>query len=194
MVNIPDIIPPVSVKSAEEAVEQITKIYDTHIAFLREEFQNFVNGNTPDARIRGFYPYAKVSTELARRVDTRLSYGFAPHPGVFSTTLTRPDIFETYYKQQFENLLKNHDVPIEIGVSGTPIPVHFALGEGFHLEGDLTDEQLKDLVDIFDVPDLDIMDDEIANATFVPKDGADEPLALFTGPRVALSLQRLKHY
>jgi AMP nucleosidase len=38
------------------------------------------------------------------------------------------------------------------------------------------------------------MDDEIANSTYSTPEGADSPLALFTAPRVDLSLQRLKHY
>ena len=195
MVKTPDIIPPISAETPEEAVEQAAKIYNAHVEFLRDQFQAFVDGKVEKKkRIRACYPYARIATKYARRADTRLSYGFAPRPGVYSTTLTRPDIFDHYYLQQFENLLQNHDVPIEIGVSDTPIPIHFALGEGFYLEGDLGDEQLQDLVDIFDVPDLDIMDDEIANATYVPMAGEDEPLALFTAPRVDLSLQRLKHY
>ncbi len=194
MVNIPELIPPKSVKSAEEAVELITKIYDTHVEFLRTQFQDYVSGKGAEGRIRACYPYARISTKLARREDTRLSYGFAPKPGVYSTTLTRPDIFKAYFTQQFQNLLRNHDIPIEIGVSDTPIPVHFALGDDFHLEGDLSEEQARDLPDKFDVPNLDIMDDEIANATYVAQPGADDPLALFTAPRVDLSLQRLRHY
>jgi AMP nucleosidase len=113
---------------------------------------------------------------------------------VYSTTVTRPDIFKDYYHEQLRLIIKNHDIPIEIGVSDTPIPVHFALGDGFHLEGDLSQEQLKDLPDLFDVPDLSIMDDEIANSRYAVADGADSPLSLFTAPRVDLSLQRLKHY
>jgi len=34
-----------------------------------------------------------------------------------------------------------------------PIPLHFALGENFHLEGDLTTEQLTMLPEVFDQPD-----------------------------------------
>lgn len=194
MVKSPKHIAPKTCKTPEQALEAIHAIYDAHVEFLREQFQNFAKGSEFKKRIRACYPYARISTKYARREDTRLSYGFAPHPGTYSTTLTRPDIFAHYYKTQFSHIIRNHDIPIEIGVSDTPIPIHFALGEGFHLEGDLSVEQLKDLPDIFDVPDLHIMDDEIANATYVPKDGDDEPLSLFTAPRVDISLQRLKHY
>ena len=194
MVLSPKVISSKKCKTPEDALEQVRKIYDAHVQFLQGQFQAFVSGQSFKKRVRACYPYARIATQFARRSDTRLSFGFAPKPGIYSTTLTRPDIFARYYQQQFRNIIKNHDIEIEIGISDTPIPVHFALEDGFHLEGDLTPEQLKDLPDIFDVPDLDIMDDEIANATYVPGDGQDNPLALFTAPRVDLSLQRMRHY
>lgn len=182
-------------KDPVQALEAVQKIYDASINHLRDQFHAFSQGKLkPGARVRAYYPYVKISTTLARRADSRLSYGFAYRPGTYSTTLTRPDMFGHYYKEQFRLLIKNHDVPIEIGVSDTPIPIHFALGEEFHLEGDLNKDQLADLPDIFDVPDLDIMDDEIANSTHITEFGQPSPLALFTAPRVDISLQRLKHY
>ena len=48
--------------------------------------------------------------------------------------------------------------------------------------------------DRFDLPDLDAMDDGIANGTFEPEPGEPLPLALFTAPRVDYSLHRLRHY
>ena len=194
MALTPKFISPKTCKTPEDAVAHVQKIYETQAAFLQGHFKKFVKGSVPKKRVRAFYPYVRISTKLARRADTRMSYGFAPKPGTYSTTLTRPDMFESYYLRQFEHIFANHDVPIEVGVSETPIPIHFALGEDFHLEGDLGPEQLKDLPDIFDVPDLDIMDDEIANATYMSAPDEDDPLSLFTAPRVDLSLQRLKHY
>ncbi|MCC6598216.1 MAG: AMP nucleosidase [Alphaproteobacteria bacterium] len=185
---------PVISKDPDEALAAVTAIYEAHIAFLQEEFKTFATGAHSRSRVRACYPYVKITTRLARRSDSRLSYGFAPRPGTYSTTLTRPDIFGAYYREQFRLLIKSHEVPIEIGVSDTPIPVHFALGDGFHLEADLSVEQLADLPDVFDVPDLDVMDDEIANSTYHVEPGADQPLSLFTAPRVDISLQRLRHY
>jgi len=39
-------------------------------------------------------------------------------------------------------LLQNHQVPVEVGVSDTPIPIHFAFPDGMHVEGDLTRERM----------------------------------------------------
>tara|TARA_B100000282_G_C31729493_1_gene490185 strand:- start:775 stop:2199 length:1425 start_codon:yes stop_codon:yes gene_type:complete len=196
MIKTHDMAGPQTFDRAEEAVNAVIAIYEGQVEFLRNAFQKFVKEGkqVQQPRTRGFYPYVKVATKLARRSDTRLAYGFAPKPGLYSATLTRPDIFKQYYHEQLRLLIKNHDVEIEVGVSTTPIPIHFALGENFYLEGDLGPEQLKDLPDLFDVPDLDIMDDEIANGTHMIADGEPAPLSLFTAPRVDLSIQRLRHY
>jgi AMP nucleosidase len=182
-------------KTPEDVLAAVQAIYDAQVEHLREHFQDFTKGKLKAGkRVRAHYPYVRIATTQARRSDSRLAYGFTPRPGVYKTTLTRPDIFGRYYREQFRLLLKNHEVPIEVGVGNTPIPIHFALGDDFHLEADLSKDQLADLPDIFDVPDLDIMDDEIANSTNIVEAGAPHPLSLFTAPRVDLSLLRLKHY
>ena len=81
-------------------------------------------------------------------------YGFVAGPGVFETTLTRPDLFGHYYREQLRLLAKNHHVEIEVGVSQQPIPIHFAFAEGIHLEGDLGRDRLLAMRDVFDTPDL----------------------------------------
>jgi AMP nucleosidase len=182
-------------KDPQLALDAVTEIYEANLAYLQTQFKSFAEDKiTEHDRVTACYPYIKITTKNAKRADTRLSYGFAPRPGTFMTTVTRPDIYRNYYLEQMRLLIANHDVPIEVGVSDTPIPIHFALGEHFHIENGLTAEQIATLPLIFDIPDLDVMDDEIANGTHVPPRGEPGPLALFTAPRVDLSLQRLKHY
>ena len=48
-------------------------------------------------------------------------------PGTYSTTITRPDLFENYLIQQIGLLIENHGVPVTVGPSDTPMPVHFAV-------------------------------------------------------------------
>ncbi len=168
MAKLPKIFKLKTHKTPQGALDAVREIYDDHIEYLREAFIAFSQGKlSTGERISACYPYVKIKTKFARRSDTRLSYGFATGPGSYMTTLTRPDIFEHYYLEQFSQIVQNHDVPLEVGVSDTPIPIHFALGDNFHLEGDLSVEEIKGLPDIFDVADLGIMDDEIANGTFV---------------------------
>ena len=175
------------------ALEALTEIYEAHTAYLRDRFEAFVRGELK-GRVRAYYPEVRVTTKYAKRKDSRRSYGFAARPGCYATTITRPDIFGRYYREQIDLIIENHDIEIEVGVSEIPIPIHFALGEDFHLESALSVDDLGDLEDIFDLPDLEVMDDEIANCTYIAPDGEPAPLSLFTAPRVDISLQRLRHY
>ena len=187
---------PQTFNNADDAFAAIKDIYDTGVAHLRRSFDEFGSGSA-DARTErytAYYPYLRLKVDHVRRVQSRMAYGFVMRPGTYQTTLTRPDIFGRYYTEQIKLLLENHKTDVEVGVSTTPMPLHFVLGEDFHLEKDLTPEHMEALADLFDQPDLSIMDDEIANGTFQVGEKDPAPLALFTAPRVDLSLLRLKHY
>ena len=179
---------------AEAALARVKDIYDRNTAYLRDRFGAFTRGVDSGAHQRAFYPYVRLSTASAARVDTRLAYGFVEGPGTYDTTLTRPDLFDRYYREQFSLLLRNHGIPLEVGVSEEAIPIHFAFPNGMHVEGDLTPERLSHLPDLFDLPDLARMDDTIVNGTYEAAMDAVKPLALFTAPRVDFSLHRLRHY
>lgn len=181
-------------KSAETAFAEIDRLYRKSTEYLRKEFENFAGGSIPKKRVTAYYPMIRFSPKKIQRVDSRLSYGFVPKQGVYGVTVTRPDIFDYYYKEQIALLIKNHGGQIEVGYSNTPIPIHFALGEYYHLEKDLSSAALDAFPALFDQPDLAVMDDEIANSSYVPLPGDPMPLSLFSAPRIDLSLMRLKHY
>lgn len=183
-----------SYKTAAAALTEIQRLYDKSVTYLKSEFEDFAKGKMPKKRVTAFYPMIKFSPKKISRTDPRLSYGFVPKEGVYAVTVTRPDIFDRYYKDQMELLLANHEGKIEIGYSDTPIPIHFALGEYYHLEQDLSLEAREAFTSLFDQPDLSIMDDEIANSRYVSEEGSPHPLSLFSAPRVDLSVSRLKHY
>ncbi|MBI1216571.1 MAG: AMP nucleosidase [Alphaproteobacteria bacterium] len=178
-----------------KALNWVTEIYETNIAYLQYAFDQFSKGENIGERARAHYPYVSISTTRGPSIDSRLSYGFISHPGTYSTTLTRPDLYRDYYLEQFALLLHNHpEAELEVGVSNHAIALHFALGDKFHLERDLTEEQILKVPQLFDQPSLIEMDDTIPNGTHEPNTGEAAPLALFTAPRVDLSIQRLKHY
>lgn len=179
---------------ADAAYEHVRRLYDTAVTHLRDRFAAFARGEELGARVRVCYPFVQVRVDHEPRVDSRLAYGFVAGPGVYRSTLTRPDLFDHYYRHQFQQLLRNHSTSIEVGVGDTPIPIQFAFPEGIHVEGDLDPQRLGQLREVFDLPNLAHMDDSIANGTFVAGPGEAEPLSLFTGPRVDYSLHRLKHY
>src|ERR1700688_2686830 len=184
--------------SAAAAVARLDEIYERNAAFLREHFEAYAKGERPSPRVRSTYPFVRITTDTYARLDSRLAYGFVSRPGVHQTTLTRPALFRCYYTEQVGLLLQNHGVPVEIGESDEPIPLHFAYRRDINIEATAalrdrgaTDRPLRDL---FDTPDLATMDDAIVNGTLNLSPGAPAPLAMFRAARVDYSLHRLHHY
>jgi len=179
---------------ADKAVDRLIEIFEANTEFLRTHFHGLLEGREIEGRIRAFYPQVQIVTDSHSRLDSRLSYGFVSRPGRHASTITRPDLFRNYLRTQLSLLMKNHEVPVLIGDSDMPIPLHFAFYDGTHVEGGAAAAHLeRPLADIFDLPDLTVMDDSIANGTYEPADGV-MPLASFTAPRVDYSLHRLQHY
>ena len=191
---MPPFVAPAQFVDADAALARVREIYAASVGHLRDALHGYVAGTVPASRVRACYPFVRVHTDTVARADSRLSYGFVAGPGTYETTLTRPDLFASYYLDQFHLLLENHGVALEIGTSVQPIPIHFSFAEHDHIEGSLSVEQRLLLRDLFDLPDLGAMDDGIANGTYVPRAGEARPLALFTAPRVDYSLHRLRHY
>jgi AMP nucleosidase len=189
---------PVLFDDPAAALAHVQAIYDHSITHLRTQLQRFVAGEPVENHVRACYPFVRVHTDTVVRADSRLSYGFVAGPGTFETTLTRPDLFASYYLEQFRLLLKNHgrdqQVQLEVGTSLQPIPVHFTIADHDHIEGSMNQDRRMAMRDCFDLPNLAAMDDGIANGTHETAPGEAQPLALFTAPRVDYSLQRLRHY
>ena len=180
----PDLPSPAEFTDADAAFAHAKALYDAAIAHLRQHLNAFLAGELPASRVRACYPFVRVEVDTVRRADSRLSYGFVSGPGVFETTLTRPELFAEYYREQFHLLIRNHGVPLTVGVSTQPIPVHFSFAEHDHVEGTLSPQRRLLMRDLFDLPNLTSMDDGIANGTHEAAFGDAQPLALFTAPRV----------
>ncbi len=198
MPNVPPFIAPSRFTDPAAALAQVQRIYQEGLAHLRASMLRFVAGETLPERVRACYPFVRVHTHTVSRhnpaTTAGLSYGFVAGPGRYETTLTRPDLFDTYYLEQFRLLLENHGVELEVGTSAQPIPIHFSFAENDHIEGTMSPERRMLMRDLFDLPDLAAMDDGIANGTQEIRPGDPQPLALFTAPRVDYSLHRLRHY
>ena len=190
----PLLVPRESFDDPDAAVDRVRQIYQAGVDHLRKHLHDFVAGHKPASHVRACYPSVRVHTDTVARPASVSSYGFVAGPGTFETTLTRPELFADYYREQFRLLMHHHGVKIEVGVSRQPMPLHFSFAEHDHVEGTLTSEQRLQLRDLFDLPNLAAMDDGIANGTFEPRPGEPSPLALFTAPRVDYSLHRLRHY
>ena len=183
-----------SFTDAREAVEALKALYDRNTSFLRDSFDKLAAGEDPQRRFRACYPEISISTTSYAQIDSRLAYGHVPAPGHYATTITRPDLFDSYLVEQLKLIMRNHGVPITVAESETPIPLHFAFLEGTHVEASVAEIIKRPLRDLFDVPDLNATDDHIANGTYEPLPGEPMPLAPFTAQRIDYSLHRLAHY
>ncbi len=176
------------------ALQRLQEVYEISTRFLRDNFKAMIDGKQIDCRFRAFYPLISFKTSSYANVDSRLAYGHVAGPGEYFTTITRPDLFDSYLSKQIGLLTANHGVPVTIGISNIAIPIHFAIGEGAHVDSKIHQVLDRPLRDIFDAPDLALTDDKIANGLFDDFVDGPQPLAPFTAPRIDYSLHRLSHY
>ena len=193
-VRSPDVPEHEAFRDADAAVERLIELYDIASNYLCETFGEVLATGMPETRYRAFYPELRLTTTTYSSLDTRLSFGHVAEPGRYATTVTRPRLFANYLRQQIGLLIRNHGMPVQVGVSQTAMPVHFAVANDATLTVPQEGATEFSLRDVFDVPDLATMHDDIVNGYgFSYQDGA-QPLAPFTAQRVDYSLARLSHY
>ena len=190
----PDYVAPKMFDDPRAAVDHLCTLYDQAVAFLSEKFVQAMAGQVPTSRVRACYPQIRLETVSFAKIDSRLSFGHVSDPGCHVATITRPRLFANYLRQQIGLLMSHHDVPVEIGVSDTPMPVHFAVASDPSISVPQQGAAEFTLRDLFDVPDLGTTNDDIVNGTYQPGPDGEMPLAPFTAQRVDYSLARLAHY
>ncbi len=179
---------------ADAAVSRLEALYAQATHFLSRHFSDAVSSGKPAQRIRAFYPEIRLTVTSFEKTDSRLSFGHVASPGTYATTVTRPDLFRSYLTQQIGLLIQHHKVPVYIGPSDTPIPVHFAFSGGPAINVPHEGVLEFSLRDVFDVPDLATTNDDIVNGERQFNADGSSPLAPFTAQRVDYSLARLTHY
>ncbi len=190
----PEVHPAEGFDDAAAAVQRLCDLYDEAVAFLRRNFSEVVTRGLPKKRYRAYYPEIRFTTTRFEIGDNRLSFGHVSAPGTYSTTITRPDLFANYLRQQIGLLIRNHGMPVTIGASATPMPVHFAVAGDADVK--VPQEGVLDfsLRDVFDVPDLTTTHDDIVNGHGFHHADGSMPLAPFPAQRIDYSLARLAHY
>ncbi|MCH8502838.1 MAG: AMP nucleosidase, partial [Ectothiorhodospiraceae bacterium] len=115
--------------TAEEAVARIRHIYDTAVQRIRESHRRFASGaSVSDSCVDACYPYVGIEVTPDQLVtDAQPTYGSLRNAGAHGTTVTRPDIFSSYFPEQLSLLIANHRVPVQVGVSNQPIPLPFVI-------------------------------------------------------------------
>jgi AMP nucleosidase len=181
---------PLAFTDADAAIARIAELYDASRHAIQHAFADPQGKRLPGPQAN--YPLISLTVGPEHLIaDARPSYGMLVEPGTYATTLTRPDLFRDYYREQIHLLLQRHKVPVTVGLSSRPIPLPFVVDDA---TADVTEAQVRSMHARFALPDLGITDDAIANGTYRAEPGEPQPLALFPAERVDYSLHRLSHY
>ena len=179
----------------EAAVDRAVDLYTQATEALHTALEvYFRTGKGPDegARRSGAFCYPELRvTYRPAGPPPKAERSFARFnaPGVYATSLTRPDLFRTYIIDQLGPLMRDFGATIEVGVSSDEIPYPYVL-DGLAGEEDAPAE----LVRLFPSTNLAHIGDEIVDGVWNLEGQPARPLALFDGRRVDYSLHRLKHY
>ncbi len=181
--------------TATAALDRLEYLYSQSVSNLRDAVGTFLKtGERADAEARAkglfSYPELRVSwygerpQNLATRAFARLS-----RPGVYSTTITRPDLYRPYLMEQLGLLQADYGATFEVRPSEQEIPFPYVM-DGSDVTLDRS--QTAAVARWFPTTDLAHIGDEISDGMFDLS--RDFPLAQFDGLRTDFSLARLRHY
>ena len=181
----------------DDTINELKRAYDDARTNLKTALQAFMeHGQLPDplARKNGAYCYPELVVKYhpsGSVPSISRSFGKFSEAGTYTTTITQPEFFEGYLREQLEPLLADYEVELEVRPSQSEIPYPYVWDPG-QTDG-LDSSRAAEISRWFPTPDLPQIGDEVADGEYVSPDG-EKPLALFDAPRVDFSLQRLKHY
>ena len=158
--------------TAQAALDRLETLYTQSVTNLRDAVRDFVEtGARPDPlkRAEGVFAYPELRIrwdgdrpqDLEPRAYARLS-----KQGVYSTTVTRPDLFRPYLTEQLELLEREYDATFEVEVSRQEIPFPYVT-DG--LEVALDRSMTAALARWFPTTDLANIGDEIPTACSIPQ-------------------------
>ncbi len=174
------------------AFGRIEEIYQESASMLCAGLDGFMKKGIAPHLEGACYPYLGITAESEGFTSsTSRAYGTLAAPGAFGATLTRPDLFKSYYLEQLGHLLLNHPGPVFVGRSRQQIPLPFVVEA---VENGGNEARVRQIQSHFPMPDLRRIDDSIANGTYELEPGDPQPLTLFGAERVDFSLVRLSHY
>jgi AMP nucleosidase len=179
----------------QAALDRLETLYTQSVSNLRDAVKNFIaTGERADveARAKGLFAYPRLTIswfgDRPEDLEVR-AFGRLSRPGVYTTTITRPDLFKPYLLEQLTLLATEYDATFEVEPSDQEIPFPYVLdGSDVVLDRTMT----AAIARWFPTTDLAHIGDEISDGLFDPSQ--DFPLAQFDGLRTDFSLARLRHY
>jgi AMP nucleosidase len=188
---------PIGTSAAAKTVERLQELYLDSSTALKAALAAFLErGERPDpkARAKGAFAYPELRLTWRGDPAPRLYRAFArlSRPGVYATTVTRPELMRDYLIEQLGLLERDYGATFETSKSAQEIPYPYVLdgAEGVALDGAVSAE----LTRWFPTTELAVIGDEAADGLWIPEANAVWPLSLFDALRTDFSLARLKHY
>jgi AMP nucleosidase len=182
--------------SPEQAVDRLEAMHAEAVQAQRDALARFAAGGAPpDAKERGRfrYPELRVVCEPNGPIPvTRRAWGKIQTPGIYATTITRPDFFRSYLLEQLRPLVAEYGATLQVDFSDQEMPYPYVLDRGDELANSVASP--AELARHFPTPVLSAVGDEVADGMWTFEEGQDRPLALFDAVRVDYSLGRLQHY
>ena len=181
--------------TAQAALDRLETLYQQSVANLRAAVKTFLDtGERPsgEARAHGLfaYPELRVSWFGDRPAHQAIrAYARLSRPGVYATTITRPELFRPYLTEQLRLLEQDYGATFEVRPSQQEIPFPYVMdGSDVVLDPSNTAAVARH----FPTTDLAHIGDEVSDGLFDVAE--DFPLAQFDGLRTDFSLARLRHY
>ena len=188
-----------------DIIGQLRDQYARAVATLREDVIAFAQAGTVPPRERrtdGSYAYPRLTLHFSgtgiegasaqdRAQDRTRAFGRLEIPGTYATTITRPDLFARYLREQLELIGALSQVELEVTRSRQEIPFPYVLdGEA---SAAMVGIAPQDIAAHFPSTDLALIGDELADGIEFHEHEA-MPLSLFDALRTDYSLARLAHY
>ena len=134
--------------NAQAAVDRLSEIYEVSVAGLRAALEQFAKGGAPSSPARRqpspfVYPELRVIYRpFAAPPRVELAFARFNQSGVYSVTVTRPDLFRPYLLEQLVPLMADYGAAVEVGPSTQEIPFPYVLDGADLPLGALTAQEL----------------------------------------------------
>ncbi len=183
-------------QSTQAIVAELSRIFNEAVATLRADVIAYAANGTlppPQRRTQNAWCYPELRLHYAgqeTRPDLARAFGRLSRGGTYGCTVTRPDLFGDYLREQLELIAADYQVTADVGRSAQEIPFPYVLDA----TAGLGETRTSELARHFPATELAMIGDELADGIEL---GAPEdliPLALFDGLRTDFSLARLAHY